>query len=277
MSGRGTLLRLPERGAESVTVGQGQNQSLARGLGILQLFGRDRPELGVADVARLLDIDRTIAHRLIRTLAAAGFLERSLTTQRFRIGPKAFEVGQRYTESNGLYDAALPLLRNLSEQHRLNAYLGTLVDAGVLYLAAVQTEEPIFFRVNPGTRGHLHTTSLGKVLLAGQSDEAARALLEAAPLPRLTQATKIGVAALMTEIRKARRDGHAVSRDENLFGIISVGAPLHDSRGRVVGAISGAAASTGMTKKRLEAIIGAVAQTGQAISHRLGAPGVAEG
>jgi DNA-binding IclR family transcriptional regulator len=249
----------------------GQNQSLARGLAILQLFDRDRPDLSIADIARLLDIDRTIAYRLVRTLAAAGFLERSPLPQRYRIGPTAFQVGQRYTEANGIVDAAMPLLRVLAAQHRLNAYLGTLVGNGVMYLGAVQMEEPIFVRAGPGTRGQLHSTSLGKVLLAAESDETARALLESGPLVRLTPGTKTAIGVLLAELRRVRRDGYAISQEENILGIVSVGAPLRDARQRVVGAISGSVASQGMNRRRLDTLIAAVTQCGQAISQRLGA------
>lgn len=262
---------LPRQGAAAAPLAAGQNQSLARGLAILQLFDGDRPDLSVADMARLLDLDRTITYRLVRTLAAAAFLERSAVPQRYRVGPTAFQVGQRYTESNGLVDAAMPLLRVLAAQHRVNAYLGTLVGNAVMYLGAVQMEEPIFVRAGPGTRGQLHSTSLGKVLLAAETDEAARDLLEAGPLVRLTPGTKTTVGALMTEIRKVRRDGHAVSREENILGIVSVGAPLRDSRQRVVGAISGSAASQGLDRRKLDTLIAAVTQCAQAISQRLGA------
>lgn len=261
----------PREGGTRARPAAGQNQSLARGLAVLQLFDRDRPDLSTADIARLLGIDRTITYRLVRTLAASGFLEPSPVPQRYRIGPTAFQVGQRYTESNGLVDAAMPLLRVLAAQHRLNAYLGTLVGSSVMYLGAVQMEEPVFVRAGPGTRGQLHSTSLGKVLLAAEPDETVRTLLEAGPLVRLTPSTRTAIGALMTEIRKVRRDGYALSQEENILGIISVGAPLRDSRQRVVGAISGSAQSQGLTKRRLDTLVAAVTQCARAISQRLGA------
>src|SRR5574341_626777 len=138
------------------------NQSLARGLAILEAFGREAPELGIRQLSRTLNLDKSIVHRLARTLAERGFLEQNPATLRYRIGARTFQVGQQDALGNGLEEAALPVLRVLTREHELNAYLGVLSQDAVLYLQALQSTGPIIIRATPGSRARLHSTALGK-------------------------------------------------------------------------------------------------------------------
>ncbi len=246
------------------------NQSLARGLTILEAFSRETPELGVREIARLSGIGRSIAHRLVQTLAARGFLEQNPETLRYRIGARAFEVGHQYATTSGVEDAALPILRGLTKDHELNAYLGVLRGDHVVYLVALQSRGPIVIRATPGSRTHLHSTALGKVLLGAEPEARARALLTAVPLPRLTRATVVDVDAVVAELREVRRLGYAVSNEENIAGVLAVGAPVRDRSGRVIAAVSGACPRYLTPDDRLGSIADVVVAAAARISRNLG-------
>lgn len=251
------------------------NQSLARGLTILEAFSRETPELGVRELARRCGISRSIAHRLVQTLAARGFLEQNPETLRYRIGGRAFEVGHRYATASGVEDAALPILRGLTKDHELNAYLGVLRGDHVVYLVALQSRGPIVIRATLGSRTHTHSTALGKVLLAAEPESSARALLGGRPLPRLTRATLVDVDAVMAELGEVRRRGYAVSNEENIAGVLAVGAPVCDRSGRVIAAVSGACPRYLTPDDRIAALAAAVVDAGARISRNLGFAGAA--
>lgn len=209
-------------------------------------------------------------HRLVRTLTERGFLEQSDDTQRYRIGPRAFSVGRHYVGARGLVDVALPVLQRLASEHELNAYLGVLSDAAVIYLVALQSDGPIVIRVAPGARAQVHSTALGKVLLAAQPDDAVRRLLGRSALPRLTPKTVTDPAALVRQMATVRRQGYAISDEENLPGVFAVGAPVRDAAGHVVAAISGARPRYLTPATRVRPIARLVLEAAQTISSRLG-------
>lgn len=245
------------------------NQSLARGLAILQAFDLGKPEWGIRELGRELGLDRSVVLRLVQTLAAAGFLEKSDLTSRYRIGPRAFEVGQRYTRSSPLYDIALSEMRNLHETHNIDVYLAVRLETVVLYLGAIEADD-VAFRAVAGTRGHLHSTSLGKVLLAFEREEVMREVLSRLSLTRLTPATRTSRAAVLKDIAKVRKLGYAVSDGENLTHLYSVGAPICDGSGRMIAAISGSYARSRMSKSRLDAMVAAITSSAAHISRLLG-------
>ena len=247
------------------------NQSLARGLAILQAFDPESPELGVRELGRKLGLDRSVVSRLAQTLAASGFLEKS-ATGRYRIGPRAFEVGQRYTHSGPLYDAALSQMRDLHEFHHLDVYLAVRLETVVLYLGAIEADD-VVFRAIAGTRGHLHSTSLGKVLLAFEKEAVMRDVLSRITLARLTPATKTSRRDLLKELTIVRKRGYATSDGENLPRIFSVATPIFDASGQVVAAMSGSYPRDKMSKRQFETMVEAMTSSASQISRVLGRKG----
>jgi len=252
------------------------NQSLSRGLHILDVVSNNGPEIGVRELSRLMDLDKSIVSRLINTLAEQGFLEQNPVTRRYRVGARAFQVGQRYTQSNPLYSVASDELHRLAEEEHLNVYLGVRSDTALLYLCSIQGSQPSVFRINTGATGHLHTTSAGKVLLAALQDEVLEKVMQKMVLARLTPYSITEPAKLLADIKKIRERGYAISDEENLVGILAVGAPIRNAPGEVIAAIS---AAVGKGKARADShkrLAELVERTAALISTKLGAyPGSA--
>lgn len=246
------------------------SQSLARGLAVLQAFGPHGPELGVRQLGRLLDLNKSIVHRLVQTLVAHGFLEQNPETLRYRIGSRAFEVGQHYVVATGLAEAALPVLQRLAGERELNGYLGVLRGTAALYLLTVQSSGPIVIRAKPGSLAQLHSTAIGKILLAFHRDPAA--LLGPGPLPQLTPATITDPATLLALLPAIRQQGYALSEEENLSGVWAAGAPVLDRSGTVIAALSVACPRYQVDEARAAEIVEAVREAGARISRGLGAP-----
>jgi hypothetical protein len=64
------------------------SRSLLSGLLVLSCFPVDGGYLGIAELARVLDMNTSTTHRYVTTLLAVGLLERDPTTRRYRLaGP----------------------------------------------------------------------------------------------------------------------------------------------------------------------------------------------
>jgi DNA-binding IclR family transcriptional regulator len=247
-----------------------ENQSVARAIVVLNLLAGSNVPLGVRELARQLDVAPSIAQRLVRTLSKGGFVEQTEETSRYTIGYRAFLVGNAYIGQSSIHSAAMPELYALADQH-ITGFLGVLRDRAVVYLANVQSNGPIALTHRPGSQTHLHSTSLGKALLAEMTDQQIRALLGNEPLPRLTSQTKVSVTQLISEMRSIRAQGYAINEEENRVGVFSVGAVVRDASNRVIGALSGGVPSSILNKKERTRIISLVIQAARNTSRRLGA------
>lgn len=249
--------------------GNGENQSVTRAIDILNLLADTAEPLGVREIARRFDIPPSNVQRLIKTLARAGFLEQAGDTLRYSIGYRAFQVGNAFVERSSLYSAVTPELYTLASNH-ITGFLGVLRDRSVVYLSTVQSEGPIAITHRPGSRTHLHSTAMGKALLAEMSDDAIRTLLGGKPLLQLTPRTKISLPQLMKDIEVIRKLGYATSEEENRQGFFSVGAVVRDVSNKAIAVISGAVPSAFMKANDRAAISQQVLEAAQRASRKLG-------
>lgn len=248
-----------------------RNQSLWRGLLILQAFTRHAPEHGVRELSRVLGVNKTIVHRLVLTLADGGFLERNPVTGRLRIGPRAFETGQLYVTATALHEAALPELRALAYEHKLNAAIAVLHGRDVIHLLTLQSSEAVVLRTLPGSRAPAHATGVGKVLLAGELEDRLDEILGPGPLTGFTPSTIVDVDVLKSQLRDVRRNGYSIADEENYLGVFAVGAPVRDGSRQVIAAISGACPKYSLTADRIPTIIRLVTEAAERVSRSLGA------
>ncbi|RJF76377.1 IclR family transcriptional regulator [Rhodopseudomonas palustris] len=246
-----------------------ENQSVARAIAILDLLA-DSPPLGVREVARQLDIAPSIALRLLKTLSRANYLEQSGENARYTIGYRAFRTGNAFLGQSTIHSAAMPELHKLADQH-INGFLGVLRDHAVVYLATVPSSGPIALNHRPGAQTYLHSTALGKAILAEYTDAEVKQLLSEAPLPKLTPQTKIQIPKLLVELQEVRRLGYAVNEEENRVGVYSAGAVVRNAENQAIGALSGGVPSAGLTDKERSRVIKLVVDAALSASRKLGA------
>lgn len=222
------------------------NRSVARALAILNLLASRSEPLGVREIARQLSLaqHRAAPHQDARArwLPRA---DRDDIALRNRVQGLPGRQHLRCANHN-LRSAVLPELYALADQ-QINAFLGVMRDASIR-LPCDGTEQWACRDQSSSGRAqtHLHSTAMGKSLLAEMSDDEVRALLSRSPLPRLTPKTKISVSQLLAELETIRQQGYSVSEEENRLDFFSIGAVIRDATGAAVAVISGAVPTAGL-------------------------------
>lgn len=247
-----------------------QVRALHRGLSILKLFSPARPKLDLAGVSERLGIPKPTALRLLECLRDEGFLAWDPPTGLYSLGLRAFEVGSVYLATLPIEQAAVPFLRRLSEETNLTANLGVLDRFEVVHLAIVEPERPLRYHTRVGTRDHLHTTGLGKVLLAQFDEAALDELVRAVGLPAHTPATITDRAALDAELAAVRRLGYAEDREETIAGLRCLAAPVRAANNAVVAAVSISGPAADFHRDARHGLLSALRGAAAAISAQLG-------
>jgi DNA-binding IclR family transcriptional regulator len=214
------------------------SQSLERGLDILEMIEAESGDIGVRELARRLGLSPTIVQRLVSSLAVRGYIEKNLETSRYRLGHRSMILGASGERGVDYAATARRELDRLAHEHHLNGFVAVLRGGRAIYLLAVQAESPVAIRVSLGSEMPLHSTAAGKVLLASLDDGEARKLVGRAKLAAITPHTITDPAALIASLAKVRRQGYATVVEENIPGVLSVGAPITDRGGNVVAALS---------------------------------------
>ena len=248
-----------------------ESQSVARAVDILELLA-ENGALGVRDIARRMELSPTIVHRLLSTLASTGFAEQAPDTQKYRIGYRAFRIGSTFLSQNDLDSASTPELVALAEQHQVNSFLGVLRDRSMVYLKVVRSNGPIVINNAAGTTAPAHSTAFGKIMLASLPDKQVAEVLGREPYKKLTKKTKVSLRSLMTELREIRQTGIAISDEENLANVYSVGCAVRDASGAVVASLSGAVPRQGLARRDIDQLCTLVRDAADNVSRKMGAP-----
>lgn len=246
------------------------SQSLERGLEILDLLDKAPKPMGVREISRQMGISATIAQRLINTLFEYNYVTQDPETRRYAIGYRAFGLGWSLTKKDRLISVAKPELDKLASQHLLNSYLGVLQGRRAIYILSVQSDGPIAIRSAPGSLTYLHSTALGKALLAELPESEAIALLTAEPLAQVTPQTITDPQKILADLREARKVGFTAVKSENIEGVISVGAAVRDASGKVIAALSTAFAEWSTPRFSIDDVAALVVESARRISQNLG-------
>jgi len=247
--------------------------ALLHGLAVLDMFSRDHPVIGIAEVSRHLGVHRSTASRLAATLATAGYLEPAGEQGRYRLAAKLALLGEIAAAGNELREAALPPLRDLVSRLGETGHLGVLDGAEAVTVAVVDGWQTVRMHSWVGKRSPAHCSSMGKALLAGLPPEEVIARYPDPVLPARTPSTITSRDELTRCLAQARDQGYAVDREELEPHLCCVAAPVYDRDGTVVASVS----VSGPASRLLDdAAIGVLAMEVQAtarqVGTRLGAP-----
>jgi DNA-binding IclR family transcriptional regulator len=187
-------------------------------LTVLETVAKEGP-VSASDVARMCDINRTVAHRLLVTLSQRAYVRRS--DEGYIVGPAVFSLARQ--TGTDLRSVAKPIMQRLALEigetvvvHGLDKWEAVVIDQAVGQQHLVRVEH------SPGSRHPLFKGASGWSILAFQGEKA---------IARILKKTDDPVAAL-ARIETTKADGCSISHDELQMGVHGIAAPLLEKGGR---------------------------------------------
>lgn len=223
--------------------------ALARGLEVITCFGQDRELLTLSDVAAHTGLSRGTARRLLLTLEALGYVR--CDGRRFRLAPKALNLGYAYLSSMPLWQTAQPVMKEVVDQLDESCSLGVLDGTDVVYIARIPPKHLSFLPVTLGTRMPAHINAMGQVLLAEFSDAELDAYFRKATFEKITRYTLTDETRIREVLRQAARNGYALSDRQLQIGIRAIAVPIRPQTGRAEVAINVSAAAGRASRRDL--------------------------
>jgi DNA-binding IclR family transcriptional regulator len=198
-------------------------QSVERALGILSGFTQPGQRSSVAEIGRRLGVHKSTSSRLVATLVAAGYLERT-DGERVGLGGEFVRLGRLALSSRSLADVAAPEMEALADAAGETVTLAVADGGETLTVAQRAGTYAVGLQSWLGQRTALHATSDGKVLLAFGA-----AALRDGELEARTPDTITDRAVLAAELERARERGWATAEGDFELGLHGVAAPVRTS------------------------------------------------
>jgi DNA-binding IclR family transcriptional regulator len=194
-----------------------------RVLRLLFAFDDRHRQLSLTELSRRADLPLPTAHRLVGDLVAGGALRRRPSGE-YVVARRLWSLGLLAPLQGGLRQAAAPFLNDIHATTRATVHLGIRERAQVLYLERLSGRASVPVVSTVGSRLPLHSTGVGKVLLAYAPEEVqARALAEP---KRFTQYTVTQPDRLRRQLREVREQGYATTHQEMTLGACSLAVPV---------------------------------------------------
>jgi IclR family pca regulon transcriptional regulator len=208
----------------------------AKGLQVIEAFGRDRARLSIAEVARLTGLERATARRYLLTLVGGGYA--TFDGKFFSLTPRILRLGYAYLAATPLPGILQPFLERISEATEESSSACILDGTDIVYVARSSPRRVMSIGLHVGSRLPAYSASMGRVLLAALPRDRAAAVLAASEIVRTTSHTITDRSALLAEIATVAERGYAVVDQEIELGLRSIAVPVYDTGGRVVAAMN---------------------------------------
>lgn len=247
---------------------QRPSNSLERALVMLELIAYKSGGLSNADISSRMGIATSTSSYILNRLERAGFLEREAETGRYQIGLKVVAIAHAPLRDMGLRRTAEPVLRRLAGQTDASSFIGVLERGNVMIVDKVEKADLAIIDMNIGVRYPVHSTALGKTLLAYLPENRVRMIFNRIPFVKSSPRTIDSKAKLLEDLKIVRKQGYAISDGELFLGIRAVAAPIFGASGEPRAAVSATGFSVAVDDRR---IISAVQAAAHEISLRLSA------
>jgi DNA-binding IclR family transcriptional regulator len=246
-------------------------QPVFKALRVLQHVAEKGHEVTLTEVASELKLPKTTVFRYLQTLTAASFLRHDPERDRYGVGVRFQTLAKADKSLQRLRSIALPYMEDLGRTFNETINLGIVADGHIVYIDMIEADRALRMQARIGARHPLHSTSLGKAMLAFMPEADHRELLERS-LTERTLKTVTNRAVLRRQIDEVRRRGYAIEIGENEDGSMCIGVPILDQDGLPLAAMSLAAPERRMTTQIIARATAALKTAARAISLQLGAP-----
>ena len=243
---------------------------MQRAVDILNLFGSHSPELGTTEIAHALGLHKSTVSSLVATLAANGYLEQNPSTRKYTLGLRLLERSSVLLGQMDIRRVARPYLDKLHDWRGESINMGIRDGNEVVYIEQLPSTHAMGMREEIGKRAPLHSTALGKALIAWLPPAELQAIVKRCELVALTPRTITSVEQFLQELERTRERGYGLDDEEHSPGGRCVGAPIFDHRGEPVAAVSVSTPIQRIPLEEIPTVAEMVRETAKAISLRLG-------
>jgi len=213
-------------------------QSIDRALQVLELFSLEKPEWGVTEISKALNIYKSNVHNILSTFAEKGFVKKDSKTDKYKLGIKFFELGSVVIKNMDLRKIAHPYIEKLSKEFNETVHLGVLDKGRVVSIEREESDKGLCSHIEIGRRAPLHCTAVGKAIMAYLSEEEINLIIKEKGLEKFTENTIATKEGLENEFKKIRKQGYTIDNMEHEEGVRCVASSIRDYSGGVIASMS---------------------------------------
>ncbi len=211
--------------------------SVMKVFGILQALGEER-EIGITELSQRVMMSKSTVYRFLQTMKSLGYVAQEGESEKYSLTLKLFELGAKALQNVDLIRSADIQMRELSRLTRETIHLGALDEDGIVYIHKIDSMYNLRMHSRIGRRNPLHSTAIGKVLMAWGDSSEVDSLLSEMEFTRSTDNTILSAEALRAALEIVREQGFGEDIEEQEQGLRCIAVPVFDRFGVVTAGLS---------------------------------------
>jgi IclR family transcriptional regulator, acetate operon repressor len=213
-------------------------KSVEKTLDVLEFLSRSR-SIGITELADIVKIGTSTAHRILATLEKKGFAVQNSETGKYSLGHMVFQLTKTVIHMIEPVKYARPYVEELSKKIGENAAFGVIAPAKdrTLILAEEVADKAVIARPVLFEHFPMHVCSCGKAYLLTLNDKQLRSVMAKNAMTRFTEFTPTAFSVLKKQLTRFRAMGYTLSKDEFSIGLTAMAAGVCDAEDKFAGAI----------------------------------------
>jgi len=240
---------------------------------LLEFLAQSKSGFSTSEISRRLALPKSSTYLIVETLEKRGFLQKNRQNGRYYLGLKLIALSRHAIENLDLREEAKPFLRSLMQETRLVVHMAVLDGAEAMLIDKIEAPGTGRQTSFVGRRLDVHSTGVGKALVAYISEGELALIAKVKGFPRRNDNTITSLGALKRELAEVRTLGYAIDNEEDEIGSRCIGAPVFDGNSALVAAISVAGLVGQISDERVPALANLVKRTAAQISAHLSSMG----
>lgn len=211
---------------------------------------RDSGGSGVTDIANRLDFSKSAVHGHLATLQDEGLVVKNGRT--YSLSLRFLEIAEEVKNQVADHEIVKAEVTRLAEETGEVVHFGTEEQGRIVYLSKARGDVAVKTASRVGNRMPMHSTSLGKAILAELPPERCERIIEEYELSKKTGRTITDPERLGEDLETTRKRGYSIDDEENIHGVRCIGKVVSGPDADVMGALSISGPSKRMTDERME-------------------------
>ncbi|MCH4151207.1 MAG: IclR family transcriptional regulator [Sphingobium sp.] len=172
--------------------------------------------MSLSELSRLLDAPLSSCLYLLRALETRGYIYAVGSKRLVYPTRKLYEIARDISEGETWVERLEPYLTELRDQTKETVILGKRQGDKVVYLAVLEGPQTIRYSAQPGDLKPIHSSSIGKALLANLTEKERKKILGKHPLPSFTEKTVTDADDLNRMFDTIKKQGFAETNGETV-------------------------------------------------------------
>lgn len=247
--------------------------SIEKSIQILNYLSHAERSVGISELNLKLSFPKSTAHRILKSLLKYSLVDQEKNTSKYRLGLRILEYSNSFYNSFDFRQIAKPILKKICTETGLTTFLTAWYNGRSICIDSVTPSQKLNTHnlfVEIGKKMPFHCTASTKVILAYQSSEEIKRIINENPLQKYTPRTIVDPKKLEEHLSKIRKNGFAICDEELEEGIKAIAAPIKNSNGKTIASITITGLTKRMSSNNSERFVKILANSAQEISKRLG-------